>query len=352
MRDSRAIDRYHRQRILPCMGDAAQASLAQSHVMLIGVGALGCQVADLLVRAGVGRLTCIDRDVVELTNLQRQTLFCEADATERLPKVHAAMRRLNAINSQVRIDAVAADFSARNALDLLRGSDAASTPRLMIDGTDNFETRYLINDVSVKLGIPYIYGGVIGTRAMAMALRSSAEAPCLRCVFPDPPPPGSQPTCDSAGVLGAAVAAAAAWQVAMATRVLTGHPPDVVELNDGDLWSGAWRSIQVRRDPECPCCGSEPRFEFLEQLGEQAITLCGSGAFQVWPGARGPRLDLTQLAARLAAAGEVRSSPFMVRFNAEHEAVELSIFTDGRAIVKGVQDVAAARGAYARYIGS
>lgn len=352
MHDSKAIDRYHRQRILPCMGDAGQASLARSHVLLIGVGALGCQVADLLVRAGVGRLTCIDRDVVELTNLQRQTLFCEADAAERLPKVHAAMRRLNAINSQVRVEAIAADFSARNALDLVRGIDSASTPHLLIDGTDNFETRYLINDVSVKLGVPYIYGGVIGTRAMAMALRSTPEAPCLRCVFPDPPPPGSQPTCDSAGVLGAAVAAAAAWQVALATRVLTGHAPEVVELHDGDLWSGSWRTIRVMREPECPCCGSTPRFEFLEQINEQAITLCGSGAFQVWPGAKGTRLDLAQLATRLAAAGNVRSSPFMVRFNAGHEAVELSIFTDGRAIVKGVEDVAAARGAYARYIGS
>ncbi|MCX5689720.1 MAG: ThiF family adenylyltransferase [Planctomycetota bacterium] len=352
MRDSKAIDRYHRQRILPCIGDAGQSALAHAHVVLIGIGALGCQVADLLVRAGVGRLTCIDRDVVELTNLQRQTLFCESDAAERLPKVQAAARRLAAINSQVQIHPIAADFSARNALELVRGDGQHSTANLLIDGTDNFETRYLINDISVKLGVPYIYGGVIGTRAMAMALGSTPEAPCLRCVFPEPPSPGSQPTCGSAGVLGAAVAAAAAWQVALATRVLTGQPPESVELHDGDLWRGSWRSIRVMRQADCPCCGPMPRFEFLDHHHEQPITLCGSGAFQVWPAAKGARLDLAQLATRLSAAGEVRSSPFMLRFVAGQDAVELSVFADGRAIVKGVDGVVAARSAYARYIGA
>jgi molybdopterin/thiamine biosynthesis adenylyltransferase len=351
MHGAKAIDRYHRQRILPCIGDAGQQALQDSHVFLVGVGALGCQVADLLVRAGIGRLTCVDRDVVELTNLQRQTLFCEADAAERLPKVQAAARRLHAINSQVRIDAVAADFCSRNALGLVHTPD--NPPRLLIDGTDNFETRYLINDVSVKLGVPYIYGGVIGTRAMAMALHTGPQSPCLRCVFPEPPAPGSQPTCDSAGVLGAAVAAAAAWQVALATQVLIGQPPQSAQLLDADLWTAQSRSVRLARQADCPCCGRVPRFEFLEHRTEQPITLCGSGAFQVWPAADGgSRLDLALLATRLAAAGRTTSTPFMVRFIAGQDDVECSVFADGRAIIKGVEDAAAARRAYARYIGN
>lgn len=354
MSDPGAIDRYHRQRILPAIGDEGQAAMGRAHVLLIGMGALGCQVADLLVRAGIGTLTCIDRDVVELTNLQRQTLYCEADAQERLPKVEAAAKRLRAINSGVVLRPIAADFSARNARSVFAAAAAEAGPvHLIMDGTDNFETRYLINDLSVMERVPYIYGGVIGTRAMAMALGwAQPMSPCLRCVFPDPPPPGSQPTCDTAGVLGAAVAAAAAWQVSLAMQLLTGHLPEQTVLQDGDLWLGAWRAIRVAKQADCPCCGASGRFEFLESEHARPAELCGSGAYQVWPASGAAAIDLELVAARLTNAGTVVRSVFMLRFTAREGAVELSLFPDGRSIVRGVKDAAAARGAYARYVGA
>jgi adenylyltransferase/sulfurtransferase len=343
-------DRHHRQRILPFIGEAGQRAVASAHVVLVGVGALGCQAADLLVRAGVGTVTLIDRDVVELTNLQRQTLFAEADAVARLPKVQAAASRLAAIDASVTVRTVAADFSSRNAASILEEARAASPVTLLLDGTDNFETRYLINDLSVHARVPSIYAGVIASRAMAMALRSGENAPCLRCVFPEPPAPGSQPTCDTAGVLGAAVAVAASWQVALAMRVIVGETPEPV-LHDGDLWSGSWRSIRVSRDPACPCCGAGGRPEFLEAPASHATHLCGSDSVQVWPGDARRRLDLAAIAERLRAGGVVSHTSFMLRFAPASETIELSLFSDGRAIIRGTRDVAAARSAYAKYVG-
>ena len=344
--------RYHRQRILPFIGDEGQRRLRSSHAMIVGVGALGCQIADLLARAGVGTLTFIDRDVVEATNLQRQCLFTEDDAAHGRPKAEAARRRLEAVNSGVMLRPVAADFCARNALLLASEAAAASPLGVLLDGTDTFETRYLLNDIAVQLNVPYVYGGAIGARAMAATFRAGADAPCLRCVFPDAPAPGSQPTCDTAGVLGPAVALAASWQAAMAMRVLAG--PGAVEpvLHDEDAWEGTSRTMRMRRTPECPCCGTAGRREFLH-AAEGRTTLCGSEAVQVWPrGTRDSMIDLKALATRLATAGSVSSSAMMVRFKPAEGTLELSLFADGRAIVKGTRDEAAARAAYARYVGA
>ncbi len=344
--------RYHRQRILPFVGAEGQRSIRSSHAMIVGVGALGCQIADLLVRAGVGTLTFIDRDVVELTNLQRQCLFTEEDAACGRPKVEAARRRLEIVNSGVRLQPVAADFCARNALQLVTQARAVAPLGVLLDGTDNFETRYLLNDLAVREGLPYVYGGAIGARAMAATFRAAAEAPCLRCVFPEAPAPGSQPTCDTAGVLGPAVSMAAAWQASMAIRLLCGNVAGEALLHDADVWEGTSRTVRMRRAPDCPCCGRRGSLEFLDAIGEGRVALCGSDAVQVWPrGGVAGMLDLKTLATRLASGGEVAATALMVRFKPAEGGLEMSLFADGRAIVKGTRDEAKARAAYAKYVG-
>jgi adenylyltransferase/sulfurtransferase len=344
--------RYHRQRILPVVGEAGMQALRSSHAFVVGVGALGCQIADLLARAGTGTLTLVDRDVVEWTNLQRQCLFDEDDAACSRPKVEAASRRLHAVNSGVRVRAIAADFCARNASKLFAEAAAERPVGVLLDGTDNFETRYLLNDLSVHLGVPYVYGGAIGTRAMAATFNAGADAPCLRCVFPEPPAPGSQPTCDTAGVLGPAVSLAASWQAAMAMRCLMGAPAGEFVLHDVDVWQGSSRAMRMRRAPDCPCCGAARRRDFLECIHEGRTTLCGSDAVQVWPRpGLETTIDLHGLASRLAGAGRVQASAMMVRFTPAEGGVEMSLFADGRAIVRGTRDEAKARAAYAKYVG-
>ncbi|MBK7405134.1 MAG: ThiF family adenylyltransferase [Phycisphaerales bacterium] len=350
--------RYHRQQILPGVGPDGQAALRAAHAAIIGVGALGCAVADHLARAGVGRLTLVDRDLVEHTNLQRQTLFTERDAAEALPKAIAARGRLAEVNSEITLVAHIADLSPRNAESLLLQSNP---PDLLIDGTDNFETRYLLNDLAVKHAIPFIYGGVVATRGMQTSILPGAT-PCLRCLFEQPPAPGSQPTCDTAGVLGPAVAIVGACQASDALRVLLGHadriPPTLLEF---DLWEGRRRRIDLAgaRRPECPCCGQR-RFEFLEARGsEPATSLCGQQAVQVWPNqSPGAGIDLAALAERLLVVGEVESRGYMLRCSLSGEEAEdgtrmvLTIFRDGRAIVKGTGRPERARSIYARYIGA
>lgn len=350
--------RYHRQLILPGVGPEGQAALRAAHAAIIGVGALGCAVADHLARAGVGRLTLIDRDLVERTNLQRQTLFSERDAAEGLPKAEAARRRLADVNSEIAIGAHIADLTGRNAEALLLGD---GPPGVLVDGTDNFETRYLLNDLAVKHAIPFVYGGVVATRGMQMTIRPSAT-PCLRCLFEEPPAPGSQPTCDTAGVLGPAVAIVAACQASDALRLLLGHGEQIApSLLEFDLWAGRRRRLDLAdgRRPECPCCGQR-RFEFLERCDEDAATsLCGQDAVQVWPGGAGVQaIDLEALAGRLRAVGEVDLRGFMLRctLQGEHaeggERLSMTIFRDGRAIVKGTTRPERARSLYARYIGA
>lgn len=365
--------RYHRQTLLPGIGVEGQARLAASHVVLVGVGALGCASADMLARAGVGRLTLIDRDVVEWSNLQRQTLFDEADAVAGTPKAVAAAQRLGRVNSAIAVEPIVADLSARNASRLLsrvvsrvmEGVPGGGGRPVLVDGCDNFETRYLLNDLAVKHGLAYVYGGVVGTHGMQATFAAGPGWPCLRCVFAEPPAPGTSPTCDTAGVLGPAVSMVAAAQATDAIKVLLGRT-DLVSrtLLDVDLWTNDVRRVDISgaKQAACPCCGSggDQQFSFLDADAaalDGAAALCGSDAVQVFP--RGDvSLDLIALSDRLAALGVVTRSRFMLRVtvaagpDAGVAPTELTVFADGRAIVRGTTDPGVARSVYARYVGA
>ncbi|MBL8761026.1 MAG: ThiF family adenylyltransferase [Phycisphaerae bacterium] len=352
------FERYRRQTILPEFGASSQQSLARSHALIVGVGALGCASADLLARAGVGTLTLVDRDVVELTNLQRQCLFDEADARERRPKAEAAAARLARVNAGIRVEPRVVDVTSRTLPRVLR--DAG--PDVIVDGTDNAGTRYLLNDAAVRDSVPFVYGGVIGTRGMQMTILPGAS-PCLRCVFEEPPAPGSMPTCDTAGVLGPAVAIVAGCQAADAIKVLIGRR-DLVKptLLEFDLWTSERRRLDLSAmcDPaarqRCPCCAKRS-FEFLDgQHDDDAIKLCGKLAVQI--ASTGRECDLDQAASTLREFSPTRVSPSLLRVSlagerAENGApIELSLFADGRAIVDGTADPARARGVYAKYVGA
>ena len=375
------LDRYHRQILLPGIGEAGQRRLMGAHALVVGCGALGTMIIDALARAGVGRLRLVDRDIVELTNLQRQVLFDEADVAEGIPKAEAARAKVARINSQVVVEAHVDDFNATNADRFAEGVD------LVLDGLDNFETRYLVNDLAVARGLPYLYGGAVGTTGMSMpilphprhrrgpgpgsgsgpgagaqAIAWTAEqsTPCLRCVFPEAPPPGSSPTCDTAGVLGPAVAMIAAHQVTQALKLLTGHL-DLIDrsLHSIDVWSNQTHSFDVgeaRRTSECPCCVNGV-FEYLEGgAGSSTTTLCGRNAVQIAP-ADGHTLDLADMAARLAAHGTFTHNRYLLRgtFTTDRgrngEPLELTLFANGRAIIKGTTEPQVARSLYAKYVG-
>lgn len=322
--------------------------------MIVGVGALGCVSADLLARAGVGTITLVDRDLVEVSNLHRQTLYTQADAEAHTPKAVAAKARLEAVNPEITVHAHIADFSAANAEDLLEHGWAL--PDVLIDGSDNFETRYLINDLAVKDGIPYVYGGAIGTAgSTAVFVGPGGSRPCLRCVFKDPPAPGSQPTCESAGVLGPVSAIVGAAQAGEAIKILSG---DAGSVSSTMLRFDLWRNERVRVDlsgaksSECPCCGSGS-FEFLESESVPPTVLCGRNAVQIAP-VSGVRIDLDRVRETLAHGADVDRKPYMVRAGVEHsgQRLELTCFEDGRAIVEGTDDPGLARSVYDRYIGS
>lgn len=335
-----AEDRYARQAQVAGFGKQGQERLRAAKVVLVGCGALGCTQAQLLGRAGVGRLTLIDRDFVELTNIHRQLLFTEEDAALGLPKAEAAARALRRINSDVEIEVKVADFGALNAEALLEGAD------LVLDATDNLEARYIVNDVCVKRAIPWVYGGALGVEGTVMAM--TPGGPCLRCLFDDPPPPGSMPTCDMIGVLNVTPVTTATLQVAEALKLIAGRPgfPGILAF---DLWSSSFRAIKVERNPACPCC-RQRRFEFLENAAAGGATsLCGRNAVQVRPASSGA-LDLAALAARLVDAGKVTNNGFLVRLEVGPHT--LHVFADGRAIVKGTDDPAQARALYVRYVGS
>ena len=371
-------NRYHRQTLLPQIGAAGQARLARSRVLLVGCGALGTVVAEQLVRAGVGTLRVVDRDVVELTNLQRQTLFDEADASAGVPKAVAARDRLARVNSGVAVEAVVADFHAGNAEELagVDGADAidgvdavaaigadanaASRVDLILDGTDNVETRYLLNDLSVKHGAPWVYGACVGTEGRVMTIRPPATA-CLRCLFPEPPGPGELPTCDTAGVLGPLVGIVASFQAVAALKFLSGNGDAVGrEMLTLDVWSNRVRAVDAthaRRD-DCPTCGSR-NFEFLAGArgagGQGAVSLCGRNAVQVRPerAGRARAIDLAGLAERLAPLGVVTRTPYLLHLDlAEAQPLRLTVFADGRMIAAGTTDLSRGRSLYARYVGA
>ncbi|MDZ7645471.1 MAG: ThiF family adenylyltransferase [Woeseiaceae bacterium] len=361
------LDRYHRQMLLPGFGEAGQRRLAGSTALVLGCGALGTVIADMLARAGVGHLVIVDRDFVELTNLQRQVLFDEQDVADAMPKAEAARRKLAKINSQVKVTAIVDDVNYRNIERFAQGVD------VLVDGVDNFETRYLANDYAVRHGVPYLYGGAVGTTGMAFAILPHTETgnaewetlaggsratPCLRCLFEEAPPPGQSPTCDTVGVIGPAVSIIANFEVAEALKVLTGNfervSPTMLNL---DLWTNSIVQLKVanaRQRSECPCCGQR-RYEYLDgRAGSSATTLCGRDAVQLTHRQLGTALRLDDIARRLRAYGKVIVNDFMLRANVSDngKSYELTLFNDGRAIVKGTADASAARGVYAKFVGS
>jgi molybdopterin-synthase adenylyltransferase len=336
---SRDQERYSRQILFEGIGRAGQQRLLDARVVVVGCGALGSFQAGALARAGVGNLKIIDRDYVELSNLQRQWLFDQCDVEQGLPKAMAAARHLAAINSDINIEPVVADLEPGNVDELLGESG------LVLDGTDNFETRYLINDYAVSHGRPWVYGAAVGSYGISMAVVPGKTA-CLRCVYPDPPP-GAQPTCETAGVLGSVTALVASLQVSEAIRILCGASPSG-KITTVDVWTGDIRQIaQPDPEPQCPACGLR-QFPYLNSERRSPVSLCGRNAVQIHERAR--PLDLRDLAARLAPLGVVRANEFALRF--EIPPYLLTIFPDGRAIVKGTTDVGVARSLYARYVGA
>jgi len=336
------FDRYARQTVLPMIGADGQQRLSESRVAVVGCGATGTVIANHLARAGVGTLRIIDRDFVELNNLQRQLLFDEQDVRDGVPKAVAAERRLRSVNSEIQVEGVVTDVHAGNIEELIAGSD------LVMDGTDNFETRYVVNDACVKLGKPWVYCGAVATYGMMLLIRPG-ETPCLRCAFSAPPPPGSAATCDTAGVLGPAVSVVASVAATEALKWLVGARDALADgLLHVDVWDLSWRSFRLQRKDDCLCCGQR-RFDYLETAaGSHATSLCGRNAVQITL-TRPARLNLPELAARLRAAGAVTANPFLVKL--EVDGYSLTVFPDGRAIIQGVTDEAAARSLYARYVG-
>ncbi len=338
--------RYARQTLVAPIGRTGQEQIAETHVLVIGCGALGGASANLLARAGFGKITLADRDYVELHNLQRQTLFDEADVEHHAPKAAAAADRLRRINSQIEVTPVVTDVNPDTIERLLAGVD------IVVDGLDNFEGRYLVNDAAVKHGIPWVYGGVIGTYGMTMTIRPH-RSPCLRCIFPEAPGAGAAPTCDTTGVLGPAIDVVAGLQVAEAMKLAVGATES---LNPGllsiDVWTMAFDRIDLSTPtPGCPTCGAG-NYEYLDGAhANQSTSLCGHDAIQIL--ALTPvSLDLDALEARLSPSGETLRNRFLLRFRPLTSEHELTIFPDGRAIIKGTTDPIAARTLYARYIGN
>lgn len=338
------FERYSRQMILPGWGRGRQERLAQKTAVVIGCGALGSHIASHLVRAGVGRLVLADRDFVEWHNLPRQALYAEADAAAGAPKAVAAARRLRQINSLVEIEEHVVDVNADTVENLIAGAD------VVMDGADNFEVRYLVNEACVKQGIPWVYGGVLGTYGLTAAILPG-ETPCLRCLLGPMPPPGAVPTCETAGVLGPAVAIIAALEVTEGLKILLERREELLRsLVMVDAWNGDFEGAQTQKGKaRCPVC-DDGRYELLDlEQGSMTAVLCGRNAVQISP-RPAHRLDLESLAQRLSEVGTVDLNEYLLRVDVE--AVQLTIFPDGRTIVKGTDDPVQARALYARYIGS
>jgi molybdopterin-synthase adenylyltransferase len=338
------FERYSRQMILPGWGREGQRRLAGKRAVVIGCGALGSHIADHLVRAGVGHLVLADRDFVEWHNLPRQALYDEADAAQGVPKAVAAARRLRQVNSQIVIEEHVVDVNADTIEALIAGAD------LVMDGADNFEVRYLLNEACVKHGIPWVYGGVLGTYGLTAAI-VPGSTPCLRCLLGPMPPPASVPTCETAGVLGPAVAVVAALETTEGFKILLDRHEELLRgLVMVDVWSGDFERVNTSKgDTTCPVC-DEGRYELLDaERGSMATSLCGRSAVQVSPGP-GHEVDLAALAARLADLDLLQANEYLLRLKAEDK--EITVFADGRAIIKGVDDPTQARALYARYVGT
>jgi molybdopterin/thiamine biosynthesis adenylyltransferase len=336
--------RYSRQERFSGIGPDGQQRLGEAHVVVVGCGALGSVLAEQMARAGVGRLTLVDRDFVEPSNLHRQSLFDEEDAAAGLPKAVAAEAHLRRLNSEIEIRGVIADLASDNVGELLEGAT------LVLDGTDNFETRFLVNDVCVREGIPWVYGACVGAYGLVMMVRPRVT-PCLRCLLEEMPPPGSGPTCDTAGVVAPIVHVIAGIQAAEALKLLAGREESLTRgLVTVDLWKGTFDVMDLSgRAPSCPSC-TQGRYDYAD-VGATvgSAVLCGRDAVQVRP-PRGTRVDLPELARRLSGLGRVSANEYLVRMDTGE--AEMVVFGDGRAIVRGTSDPARARSLYAKYVGS
>lgn len=343
--DPKQLEKYSRQILFAGIGDEGQERLLRSSVVLVGCGALGTVTANLLVRSGVGRLRIIDRDFVESSNLQRQTLFDESDARDALPKAVAAERHLRTVNSDAAIEPLIADLNSQNAVELLSGFP------LILDGTDNFETRFLINDAAVYLGVPWIYAAAVGSYGVTLTILPGQTA-CLACLLESSGKSnafGLEETCDTVGVLNSAAGIVASIEAAEATKILAGKTDQLnTRLTSCDVWLGGFHSIRVERNPNCRAC-SRRELLYLEGDAQPHVTMCGRDSVQIHERRR--NLDLGELARRLGRAAEdLRQNAFMLRFRIQ--PYEMTVFPDGRAVVKGTRDPAVARSLYSRYIGA
>jgi molybdopterin/thiamine biosynthesis adenylyltransferase len=334
-------ERYSRQVLFAGIGAEGQRRLGAARVVIVGCGATGSAVAGLLARAGVGTLRILDRDYVEASNLQRQSLFDEADAAESLPKAVAAARKIAAFNSRIAVEPEVADLTPANVERLLAGA------QLILDGTDNFETRYLINDYAVQAGVPWIYAAAVGAYGVTMNILPG-ETACLACIFPQPPQ-GTVETCDTAGILNSAAHFVASVQATEALKLLVGAKDKLRRtLLSWEAWQNARSEVAAEKPrAACPTCGAR-QFPHLAGEGRPHITLCGRNSVQIHERAR--PVDFAETSRRLEPHGRVRHNEFVLKF--WHELYEMTVFPDGRAIIKGTTDKAAARSFYARYIGS
>ena len=335
-------EKYSRQMLFAGIGREGQQHLLSASAAIVGCGAIGAAAANLLVRAGVGRLRILDRDFVEPSNLQRQILFDESDARDALPKAVAAERKLRSLNADVQVEGIVADVNQRNIREHLAGFP------VILDGTDNFETRFLLNDFAVESGVPWIYAAAVSSYGVTMTIRPGRTA-CLACLMDAGAAIGAEETCDTIGVLGPIVNLIASLEATEALKVLTGNEGLLHgRLLSCDVWSGRFQSIQPERNPRCRACGQR-EFIYLEGQAQPHITMCGRDSVQIHERRR--TLDLHALQQRLAATiPGVRQNGFLLRF--QLAPYEMTVFSDGRAILKGTKDPAVARSLYAKYIGA
>jgi molybdopterin/thiamine biosynthesis adenylyltransferase len=336
-------ERYSRQILFDGIGTEGQSRLQRATVLLVGTGALGTAQAEMFARAGVKHLRIVDRDFVETSNLQRQTMFTERDAELRLPKAIACATHIGEINSDIEVEPIVADVNNSNIERLITGCD------VVVDGTDNFATRYLINDACVKHNVSWIYGAAVGSYGVTMTVRPGAT-PCLRCIFEDAPPAGSAPTCDTAGVIMPIISIVASVQVTEALKLLTGAVDTLHRsLMQFDVWRNEWRRIKVDGPtPDCMTCGRREFASLNAEATEFVAALCGRDAVQIAPH-NGVQIELEEVANRLRPLGDVKVNEYLLRFRVgEHE---LTVFRDARAIIRGTSDTAVARSLYSRYVG-
>lgn len=341
------LSRYKKQTLFTELSEDGQKKLLASRVLLCGCGALGSIIAEQLTRAGVGHLRIVDRDFVELSNLQRQQLFDENDVATQQPKAVAAANRLKQINSQVSLEPIVADITHENIRELCDGI------HLILDGTDNFETRYLINDVSLELDIPWVNGGCVGSHGQVMPILPG-ETACLRCLMPEPPDHGSMETCDTAGVIGPAVSLVSSMQTTAAIQILTNSPAlQRNKLQVVDIWRSDFRTINLdglRESSNCPACLQGERLWLEGRTGSQTSVLCGRNAVQISPQSQSS-ISLDNMAEKLAEVGTVQRNPYLMRVSLNDSELNITLFPDGRAIIQGTDDATVARNTYAKYVG-